>query len=99
MSQERDMYLCGYSDADWSGDWDEHKSTLGYAFLLIGVAISWLSKKKSCIALSTMESNYTACAKAAHETVWPERFLHILGMVSYGIDLVVIHCDSMATLS
>lgn len=35
---------------------------VGNAFLLNGAAISWSSKKQSCIALSTMESEYIACA-------------------------------------
>ncbi len=50
-----DLRLTSYSDADWASDKDEHKSTLGYAFVLGGGAVSWCSKKQSCIALSTME--------------------------------------------
>ena len=37
--------LYGYSDADWAGDHEDRKSTLGYAFILIGAPISWGSKK------------------------------------------------------
>ena len=51
-----DLRLTGYSDADWASDKDECKSTSGYAFILGGGAVSWCSKKQSCIALSTMES-------------------------------------------
>ncbi|XP_074297742.1 secreted RxLR effector protein 161-like [Silene latifolia] len=54
--QGGDLRLKGYSDADWSGDLDESKSTSGYAFILSGGAISWCSKKQDCIALSTMEA-------------------------------------------
>ncbi len=57
----RDLRLTGYRDADWASDKDQHKSTLGYAFILGGGAVSWCNKKQSCIALSTMESEYVAC--------------------------------------
>jgi hypothetical protein len=57
-----DLRLTGYSDADWDSNKDERKSTSGYAFILGGGAVSWCSKKQSCIALSTMESEYVACS-------------------------------------
>ncbi|GMP51894.1 hypothetical protein CsSME_00017944 [Camellia sinensis var. sinensis] len=46
------------------GDLDERKSTSGYAFMLSDGAISWSSKKQSCIALSTMEADMAAFAYA-----------------------------------
>lgn len=52
--QGGELLLQGYSDADWASDLDERKSTTGYNFLLCGGAISWLSKKQPCVALSTM---------------------------------------------
>ena len=54
--QGGDLRLRGYFDANWASDRDECKSTTCYALLLSGAAISWCSKKQSCIALSTMES-------------------------------------------
>ena len=43
--QGGDLRLKGYSDANWVSDRDKCKSTIGYAFLLSGAAISWCSKK------------------------------------------------------
>ena len=54
--QGRDFRLIGYMDVDWGDDPNQRKSTSGYAFLLNDCAISWGSKKQSCIALSTMEA-------------------------------------------
>jgi len=54
--------LRGYIDADWGGDLDESRSTLGYVFTLGRGAISWCSKKQDCIVLSTMEAKYIAVA-------------------------------------
>ena len=59
-----DLRLKGYNDADWTGDRDECKSTLGYAFILGGDVVSWCNKKQTCVALSTMESEYVSCARS-----------------------------------
>lgn len=37
--------LVGYTHADWAGEIDGRKSTLGYTFILANGAISWSSKK------------------------------------------------------
>jgi hypothetical protein len=67
--QGRDLRLKGYSDANWASDLDERKSTSGYTFLLGGEAITWCSKKQSCVTLSTMDFEYVACSAAIQEAV------------------------------
>lgn len=94
-----DLRLVGYSDADWGSDLDERKSTSGYTFLLNNGAITWSSKKQSCIALSTMEAEYVACSAAVQEAVWLRRFLQHLEIVTDASDPVTIHCDSTAALA
>ena len=64
-----DLRLKGYSDVDWADDRDERKSTSGYAFILGGSAVSWCGKKQTCVALSTMESEYVACAAVVQEAI------------------------------
>ena len=64
------MDFIGYSDADRAGDLDDHRSTSGYIFKLSGAAVSWGSKKQSCVALSTAEAEYMALTSAAQEAVW-----------------------------
>ncbi|PIK49151.1 putative Gag-pol polyprotein [Apostichopus japonicus] len=63
----------GYSDADWAGDVNDRKSTSGYLFQVSGAAVSWKSKKQTCVALSTAEAEYIALASAAQEAVWLQR--------------------------
>ncbi|XP_075088370.1 uncharacterized protein LOC142170372 [Nicotiana tabacum] len=46
-----DLYLRGYTDAEWAGVRNDRKSTSGYAFLVNGGAISWKSKKQTCTSL------------------------------------------------
>ena len=94
-----DLRLRGYCDADWASDKDERKSTSGYAFTLGGGAISWCSKKQSCIALSTMEAEYVACSAAVQEAVWLRRFLRRLGTSPYGDEAVLIYSDSTSALA
>ena len=38
-------------------------------FMMSGAAISWNSKKQTCVALSTAEAEYIALAKAAQELI------------------------------
>ena len=60
----------GYLDADWGGDLDAQKSTSGYDFQIGETAISWRSKKQTCVALSTAEAEYVALSSAAQESLW-----------------------------
>ncbi|KAL0418236.1 UNVERIFIED_CONTAM: Retrovirus-related Pol polyprotein from transposon TNT 1-94 [Sesamum radiatum] len=55
--------LEGYSDANWISDSKDTKSTSGYVFTIGGGAVSWKSSKQTCIARSTMESEFIALDK------------------------------------
>ncbi|KAL0436495.1 UNVERIFIED_CONTAM: Retrovirus-related Pol polyprotein from transposon TNT 1-94 [Sesamum radiatum] len=59
--------LEGFCDANWVTDNDEVSSTSGYVFTLGGGAISWKSAKQTCIARSTMESEFIALELAGQE--------------------------------
>ncbi|CAM8917621.1 unnamed protein product [Rhodiola kirilowii] len=62
--------LEGYTDASWITNLEDHSSTSGWVFLLGGGAISWVSKKKTCITSSAMESEFIALAAAGKEAEW-----------------------------
>ncbi|GKC26587.1 zinc finger, CCHC-type containing protein [Tanacetum coccineum] len=59
--------LYAYSDASWINHVEDSSSTSGWVFLLGGGAISWASKKQTCITGSTMESEFIALAAAGKE--------------------------------
>ena len=40
------------------GDKDSMRGTIGYVFLVGGTTVSWISKLKKVVALSTMEAEY-----------------------------------------
>ena len=67
--RDDDGNLVGFSDADWAGDSNNRKSTSGYVFVMNGGAISWKSRKQTCVALSTAEAEYVALASATQENM------------------------------
>ena len=52
----------GYTDSDFVGFVDSHKSTTGYCFRFGNGAISWKSKLQECTATSTTEAEYVAAS-------------------------------------
>ena len=65
----------GFSDADWGGCKTSRKSTSGAIFLIAGGAVSWKSKKQSCVATSTCEAEYIALCLAVKEAIWLSRLV------------------------
>ena len=63
-----DIY--GFVDVDWARDLYQRRSTSGYVFSLFGGAISWMRKRQSVVALSTVEAEYMAATRASKEAVW-----------------------------
>lgn len=94
--QKIDSPLIEFSDADWAGDVNERKSTSGYLFMLSGAAISWKSRKQTCVALSTAEAEYVALAAATQEAVWIRRLL--IDLNCGGIHPTVIHEDNQSAI-
>ncbi len=69
------MVTDGFSDADWGGCKISRKSTSGMIFLVAGGAVSWRSKKQTCVATSTCEAEYIASCLATKESIWLARLL------------------------
>jgi hypothetical protein len=60
-------------------------------FNLFGGAISWMSKRKAVVALSTTESKYMVATHASKEVVWLQRLCSGIGLVQ---EAVRIECDN-----
>ena len=67
---DRVLNIHGFVDANWAEYLDQIRSTSGYVFNLFGGAVSWMSKKQSLVALSTIEIEYMAATHASKEVVW-----------------------------
>ncbi|KAM1243210.1 hypothetical protein ACFX2G_035495 [Malus domestica] len=89
------LVLEGYSDANWISGSTDSKSTSGYVFTLGGAAVSWKSSKQTCIARSTIESEFIALDAAADEAEWLKNFLEGIPLWPKPVTAVCIHCDSM----
>nr|KAJ0195739.1 hypothetical protein LSAT_V11C700362240 [Lactuca sativa] len=91
--------LEGYSDANWINNLEDHSSTSGWVFLLGGGAISWASKKQTCITNSTMESEFVALSAAGKEAEWLRNLIYEIPFWPKPISTISIRCDSAATLA
>lgn len=89
----------GFSDASWISNKEDHSSTSGWVFLLGGGAISWASKKQTCITNSTMESEFVALAAAGNEAEWLRNLIYEIPLWPKPISSISIRCDSQATLA
>ena len=74
--------IIGDSDADWSGDLNDRKSTTGYYFKFEGNggATSWEVKKQATVALSSAEAEYQAMAAAVQEAIYLRALLEDFGL-------------------
>ncbi|XP_073152069.1 uncharacterized protein [Henckelia pumila] len=90
--------LEGYCDANWISDTKDSKSTSGYVFTIGGGAVSWKSSKQTCIARSTMESEFIALDKAGEEAEWLRNFLEDIPCWMKPVPAIMIHCDSQAAI-
>ncbi|GJX29714.1 zinc finger, CCHC-type containing protein [Tanacetum coccineum] len=83
----------------WISNTEENSSTSGWVFLLGGGAISWASKKQTCITGSTIESEFMALAAAGKQAEWLKNLLLEISLWSKPIAPISIRCDSTATLA
>jgi hypothetical protein len=94
-SDDTELRLEGFTDADYAADPDKRRSTGGYVFMLANGAISWASKLLPTVAVSTMEEEYMAAAWAAKEALWLRKLLApLLG----NAQAVQMCCDNQGAL-
>nr|GEX43220.1 zinc finger, CCHC-type [Tanacetum cinerariifolium] len=89
----------GYTDASWICNTEDNSSTSSWVFLLGGGAISWASKKHTCITSLIMESNFVDLAAAGKEAEWLRNMILEIPLWSKPIAPIFILCDSAATLT
>jgi hypothetical protein len=75
----------------------DQKITLGCCFSLGSAVISWLSWKKTLVALSTIEAEYIATNFASHEAVWLQKFLACL--FDLELELTLIHSNNQSCVN
>jgi hypothetical protein len=88
-----------YSDASWMTSSSDNKSTSGWIFSLGGGAISWASKKQTCISHFTMESEFIAITVAGKEAKWLRNILFNIKLWPQPMSAISLYCDAEATMS
>ena len=88
--------LIGYSDADWAGNTDDRKNTLGGCFYVGNNLVSWTSKKQNFISLSTTEVEYIAVGNCCTQLLWMQKLL-----LDYGIrqEHLTIYYDNTSAIN
>jgi hypothetical protein len=88
--------LEGFSDADWASQPHRH-SISGYAFQIGKGVVTWSSKKRLVVALSSTESEYIAQTHAAKELMWLRAFLGEL--IAPFEEPTTLHCDNQGAIA
>lgn len=65
----------GCVDSDWAADLDSRRSHTGYILMLSGGAVSWKSRRRNCVSLSTSEVEYVAASQCGQEVVYLREIL------------------------
>jgi hypothetical protein len=90
------LKLKGYTDSDWAGNSEDHKSTSGCCFTLGSAMISWFSRKQSSVAQSSTEAEYIAASMGAREAVWLRKLL--FGLFGKPLPPTTIYCDNQSCI-
>ena len=91
-----DLDFHGYTDAGWSQDPDNSRSTSGFLFMSNRGPISWSSKQQSMVALSTTESEYIGLSNAGQHLAWLRTFFDEIGHPQKGP--TQLFCDNQAAI-
>ena len=72
------LWLEGYSDADWGSNLDDWWSISSYVFLVGNVVVAWSLKKQTTVTLSLMEVEYMAVTYAVWHGIWMHTIMAVL---------------------
>ncbi|GJR98890.1 hypothetical protein Tco_0271064 [Tanacetum coccineum] len=92
-------YVVGKLSRYTSNPSTHHWHAIMRVFLLGEGAISWASKKQTCITDSTMEVEFVALTSAGKEAEWLRNLIYEISLWPKPISSISIHCDSATTLA
>ena len=94
--KNQDFKLVGYCDADYEGDRNERKSTIGVCHYIGPCLISWASKKQNSIALSIEEAKYVFSASCCSQLLWVKYQLENYSSFENNI---LVYCDNTSAIN
>ncbi len=89
--------VAAFTNADWGGDLDDRRSIGVYVLKVGDGAVSWKSKKQTCVALSSTEAEYVALCQVSKEAEWMLDFLKGLGILMDSA--MVVHVDNQGAIA
>ena len=84
-----------YSDTDWAGDHETHRSTSGYAIFLGNGIISWLSRRQRKIKLSSTEAEYVGMSEVAKQILW---IWNLLSELKFKLPTVPLYVNNQGAI-
>ncbi|KAK2996505.1 hypothetical protein RJ639_024953 [Escallonia herrerae] len=96
LSNECNLRLHGWCDADWAGCPLTRRSLTGWIIFLGTSPISWKTKKQHTVSRSSAEAEYRSMAMTTGELLWLKGILKSFG-VSHNFAMH-LSCDSQAAL-
>ena len=82
--------MIGYTNSNWGGSEQDGRTAIGGCFSLGSSMISWMSRKKDTIALSSVEAEYIAACEVGREAVCLRTLLFDLFEGPMGLTNIVI---------
>ncbi|KAG8235829.1 hypothetical protein J437_LFUL016090 [Ladona fulva] len=82
-----------YCDASWNSE-PKGKSIGGFVVIFAGGALTWHSKKQSCVATSTEESELISMSEAVREVKWLRNLFAELGQSKFLERPCIVNCDN-----
>jgi hypothetical protein len=96
LCRSRSTDLAVYTDADWAGCPDTHRSTSGYAVFLGDNLVSWSAKRQTVVSRSSAEAKYRAVANGVAEATWLRQLL--LELQTPPSRYTLVYCDNISTV-
>lgn len=93
-TNEINLNLKGFTDADWATDKNDRKSVSGSIIFYGENPISWFAKKQNCVAMSTAEAEFVAAATCAQDHV------NIKGILENfkAKNNTILYCDNKSSI-
>jgi hypothetical protein len=78
ISKSPSILVSAFTDVDWAGCTDDHRSTGGFVVFLGSNLISWSARKQTTVSRSSTEEEYKTLANATAEIMWVQSLLQEL---------------------
>jgi hypothetical protein len=96
-SNEKNIRVSAYADADWGSDHTDRKSITGWVVMVNGDPISWASKKQKVVSQSSCEAELYAEAAAINELKWLRGLLGEIHMSTADDPAPLLYGDNQST--